>query len=260
MRFEKINFNKEYSKLEQEPVTPDFLQKQVRLPKEQWDEKFKKLVEEKTKENQQAQENVEEEAAVESPEVLRERTFKRYIGGLGLSEESLKDKRILDLGCDKGEFVKSLIEKGITSEAYGVDIGLEESVTEDKFNKHLFRGNFEEDLPVQNIDYVVSVGAVSNAIWGGKEVMNIRGIVEKSLASLKKDGEIRIYPIQEAAKATSLKGLQVSQEKWKELLAEISEAQRVECKIEPRNIKISGKNNDIILKSVLIIRRKATKK
>lgn len=256
MNFERLNLNNESSKSKQESVTPDFLQDQVRLPKEQWNEKFGKLIEEKTKENQQVQESVEKEAAVECPEVLCERTFKRYIEGLGLSEESLEGKRVLDLGSGEGEFVKSLVEKGITPEAYGVDAGLEESATEDRFKKRLVRGNFEEDLPVQNVDYVVSVGAVSNGIWGGEEAMDIRRIVEKSLASLKEDGEIRIYPIQEAAQATPLEGLKASQEKWKELLTEISETQKIECKFEPRNIKVSGKDNDVILESVLVIRRK----
>ncbi len=255
MSFEKPNFNNETNKSEQEPITPDLLQEQVRLPKNQWSEKFRQLVEEKTQENQQTQENVEEEVE-ESPEVLREHAFRRYTEGLGLNIESLRGKKVLDLGSGEGEFVKSLIEKGITPEAYGVDAELDENAIEDKFKKHLVRGNFEEDLPVQNVDYVISVGAISNGVWGGEEAMDIRRIVEKSLDSLKEDGEIRIYPIQESAQATPLVGLQASQEKWKELLAEISETQKVECKIKPRNIKVSGKENDIILESVLVIRRK----
>jgi len=252
MSFERPNFNNESSKYEQEPITPNFLQEQVHLSKDQWNEKFRQLIEEKIQENQQE----ETEEAEESPEILRERTFKRYTEGLGLNENSLRDKKVLDIGSGEGEFVKSLIEKGIASEAYGVDAELDEAAVEDKFKGHFVRGNFEEDLPVQNVDYVVSVGAVSNGIWSGEEAMNIRRIVEKSLASLKEDGEIRIYPIQEAAKATPLEGLQASQEKWNKLLAEISETQKVECKIEPMNIKVSGKNNDVILESVLVIRRK----
>jgi SAM-dependent methyltransferase len=256
MNFERPNFNNEFSKSEQEPMDPNFLQKQVRLPKYQWNEKFRQLIEERTRENQQVQESIKEEEIVESPEVLQERTFKRYMEGLGLSEESLRGKKVLDLGSGEGEFVKFLIDKGITSQVYGIDVELDENIIENRFKKHFIRGSFEEDLPVQNVDYIVSVGAVSNGIWGGKEVMNIRRIVEKSLASLKENGEIRIYPIQEAAEETPLEGLRASQEKWKELLTEISEVQKVECKIEPRNIKVCGKNNDVILESVLVIRRK----
>lgn len=256
MSFENPTFNTEPKKSEQEKMTPDFLQEQIRLSKDQWSEEFKQLIEEKIKDNQQEQ----GKEAEESPEVLRERTFKRYVDGLGLDEENLRDKRVLDLGSGEGEFVKSLIEKGVTPEAYGLDAQTDESVVEDKMKGHLLKGNFEEDLPVQNIDYVVSVGAVSSGIWGGEEVMDIRRIIEKSLASLKEGGEIRIYPIQEAAKANPLEGLQASQEKWKELLEEISESQKVECKIEPRNIKVAGNSGDVILESVLIIRRKKRKK
>jgi len=252
MSFEKPDLNTEPSKSEQESITPNFLQEQVRLPKDQWSEKFQKLIEEKIQENQRGKTG----EAEEFPDILRKRTFKRYTDGLGLDENSLQDKKVLDLGSGEGEFVKSLIEKGITSEAYGIDARLDKVTIEGRFKSHLAGGNFEEDLPVQNVDYIVSVGAVSNGIWGGKEVMNIKQIVRKSLASLKEGGEIRIYPIQEAAKATPLKGLQASRQKWDELLAEISEAQNVGYKIEPRNIKVSGKNNDIILESVLVIQRK----
>ena len=252
MSFERPNFNSEFSKSEQESIDPDFLQEQIRLPEAQWGEKFRQLIQEKVRENQQESDDGPEE----SPEMLRERTFKRYTEGLGLDEAKLKGKKILDLGSGEGEFVKSLIEKDITPEAYGIDADLGEAVIEDKFKSHILQGNFEEDLPVKNADYVISVGAVSNGIWGGEEAMDIRRIVEKSLASLKEDGEIRIYPIQEAAKATPLEGLQASQQKWNELLAEISETQKVECKIEPRNIKVAGKDNDVILESVLVIRRK----
>lgn len=239
-------------KYDEQSIDPGFLQEQVRLPKNKWNVKFRQLIEEKIRENQQEQiEEVEE-----SPETLRERTFKRYMEGLGLNEESLRGKRVLDLGFGEGEFVQSLIEKDITLEAYGIDAQRSEGSVEDTFKHHFFQRNFEEDFPVTNVDYVVSVGAVSNGIWGGKEVMDIRRIVEKSLASLNEDGEIRIYPIQEAAKATPLEGLQASQKKWDELLTEISETQKAEHTIEPSKIRVTGKNNDIILESVLVIRRK----
>lgn len=245
-------FSTEPNKSEHRPVTPIFLQEQIRLPKDQWNEKFRRLIEEKTIENQQAR----AEETEESPEVLRERTFKRYMDGLGLDEEMMRGKKILDLGSGEGEFIQSLIEKGITPEAYGIDAQVDENSVENKLKGHLLQGNFEEDLPVQNVDYIVSVGAVSNGVWGGEETMNIKRIIKKSLASLKKDGEIRIYPIQEAAEANPLEGLKSSQEKWKELLKEISETHNVECKIEPRNIKVVGNSNDVILESVLVIRRK----
>lgn len=253
MSFEGLNFNTEPKKAEQEPSA--FLQEQIRLPEAEWSETFRKLIEEKIQENQREQTN-EQEA---TPEVQRELTYKRYADGLGLDESKLSGKKILDLGFGEGEFVQYLTEKGITPEAYGVDAELDEALIDGEIKSHFFIGNFEEDLPVTNVDYVVSLGAVSNGIWSGDERMNMKRIVEKSLASLKEDGEIRIYPIQEAAKATPLIGLEKSRKKWDELLAEISESLGVECKIEPRDIKVMGDSNDIFLESVLIIRKKKEK-
>lgn len=252
MGIDKQNIGNGFHRLVQEPLAPYVLQEQIRLPKDQWNEKFCQLIEEKTRENQQ--ENIKE--TEESPKVLRERIFKRYLEGLGIDEIHLRGKKILDLGTGGGEFVKDLIEKGITSEAYGVDAQIDESVIEDRFNGHLVQGNFEEDFPIKDIDYIVSVGAVSNGVWGGEEVMKIGRIIEKSLASLKEDGELRIYPIKEAARATPLEGIEKTQQKWKELLKEISEIQKFDWKIEPKNIKVIGGNNDIILDSVLIIKKK----
>jgi len=251
MSFENPDFNIEPEELEQKLLGLDFLQEQVRLPKNQWDEKFRNFLEEKIRENRMEEAVYKEE----TPETMKERSFRRCIEGLGLDENILKGKKVLDLGSGDGEFVKSLIEKGITSEAYGIDTQQEEALAEDEFKQHFFKGNFENDLPVKNADYVVSVGAVSNGVWGGEESMDIRRIIENSLASLKEGGEIRIYPIQEAAEATPLEGLAASQRKWKELLADISKDQNLEYRIEPRDVNVIGKNNDIILESVLILRR-----
>lgn len=251
MSFENPTFNTE-SRTELKTITPDFLQKQIRLPKEQWAEEFKQLVE-KAKEREQKK----GETTDKSPEILREQTFKRYMDGLGLNEQMIKGKRVLDLGCGEGEFVQSLIENDITPEAYGIDAETKESSVEDRMRGRLLQGDFEKDLPVQNVDYVVSVGAVSTAIWGEEGTINVKRVVENSLAVLKNEGEIRIYPIQEAAQANPLKGLQASQRRWKELIAEISETQGADCRVEPVNIKVAGKNNDVILESVLIIKKRS---
>ncbi len=173
---------------------------------------------------------------------------------LGLDKNEIKDKRILDLGCGDGEFVKYCIENGITREAYGIDANLDVALVEDKFREHLGVANFTENLPVKEVDYMVSVGAVSLGVWAGEESMDMRRIIEKALASLGTGGEIRISPLEESAVATPLIGIEESHKKWDELLADISKTQGVECKIEPRNIKVIGNNNDIVLESVLVIK------
>jgi cyclopropane fatty-acyl-phospholipid synthase-like methyltransferase len=252
MSFEKPDFGVEPSKIEQEPLSPHFLEEQIRLTEAEWDKRFHQLIEEKIRESERGP--VDEPEA--TPEIVREQTFKRYIEGLGLNVEQLQGRKVLDLGSGEGEFVQYLIERGITREAYGVDAELDENSVETNLKDHLVRGNFEEDLPIKDVDYVVSVGAVSLGVTGGEEIMNIQQIVKKSLASLKEGGEIRIYPIQEAAKATPAEGLVQSRRKWEELMSVISQEQDVEYKIEPRDVKVSGKDNDIFLNSVLIIRKR----
>ena len=253
MGIEKPDFHKENIKSKQEHLTSEMLQDQIRLPRDQWSESFKKLVEEKIREKDQ-QENAEE--TEESTEVLRESAFNRYVNYLGLDETQLQDKKVLDLGSGEGEFVKYLIENNITPEAYGIDTNIEEEHIEDEFREHFIRGDFEKEFSVQDVDYVVSVGAVSKGVWAGEETMDIKRIIENSFNSLKEDGEIRISYIEEAAEATPFKGVEKSRKKWNELLKEISKEQDIEYEVKPRDIRVSGKDNDVILESVLVIRRK----
>ena len=85
--------------------------------------------------------------------------------------------------------------------------------------------------------------------------MNIPRIIEHSLAALNKNGEIRIYPLQEAAVATPLEGLEESSKKWQELITKLSKEQNLECTIVPRNVKVIGDADDIMLQSVLVIKK-----
>lgn len=238
---------------EQESLNPAFLAEQVWLPREEWDERFRILVAKKSEENQK----VIEEGMEEGPESPEEKIFQRYLKGLGLDENALQGKRILDLGCgEKGEFVKYCIEHGITTEVYGVDAQVDESLVEEKLKKHLVKGYFEGEAPVRDADYVISVGAVSNEIWGGETQGDIEKILARAVDALKEGGEIRMYPIQEAARATPLEGLAASREKWKEILDAFTADHGVEYRLEPRDIKVTGHDNDIILESVLVIKRK----
>src|SRR3989344_5873106 len=236
-------------------IDPRFLQDQFNLPKEQWDEKFRQMIQEKAEENQRAIEETERELAgevletsqekiKESPEVIRERTFERYTNGLGL---------------DGGEFIEHLIKENVTQEAYGLDANPDKLPIKEDLKNHIFEGNFQKELPIKNLDYVVSLGTVSNAIWGGEEVQDIEGIIKNSLAALKEGGEMRIYPIQEATENSDLEGTKESHKKWIHLLEKISKTEGVEYSINPRTVKVVGKNNDIILESVLVIKNELGK-
>lgn len=251
-------------------IDPRFLQEQFSLPKEQWDEQFRALVQEKSEANQRAIQETEQviekgehevptEASTESSEVIRQQTFERYKKGLGLNEEDLKEKRILDLGSGQGDFVEQLIQEGITQKAYGLDANPENFPAEKGVSSHLFQGDFQKELPIKNLDYVVSLGAVSSSFFAGNEDVDVDSIIKNSFDALNEGGEIRIYPIQEAGKDSELIGLKESHKKWVELLSKTAETEGVQCTLEPRDIKVVGKNNDVILESVLIVKKLSEK-
>jgi len=245
----------------------DYLSQQFNLPEEQWDKDFRMAVEEKAKNNQTAireteavingeQNGLGQEVTEETPEEDRENTFNRYMNGLGLSPQQLRGARVLDLGCAQGEFVEYLIRNGITHEVYGIDINLEEFPIAGDIKDHFFAGDFQQDLPVKNFDYIVSVGAVSNAVWAGEEIQKTREIIRQSLMVIKENGEIRISPIQQVTAESQLDGIRESYNKWIEILEQMVETDAMEYRIEPRDIKVIGKDDGIVLESVLIIKRK----
>ena len=235
-------------------LDPYFLQQQIRLPKEQWDERFRQLIDKETIENQKAIRG-EPEVHSESPETYLRSTFERYIKGLDVTEDDVKDKRILDLGSGDGEFVESLIKKGITKEAYGLDANLDNIAIKPELKEHFFKGTFEDTLPLQNLDYIVSVGAVSNAVWNSEKLQDIEGIIKNAIASLKKDGQMRIYPMRELPEDSTLEEFKESNEIWNGLLEKLQQEHVIEYHIEPRDIRVTGNNNDIFLQCVLIIKK-----
>ncbi len=234
--------------MKQNPEVPKIdLEREVALPKSQWSREFRDLIELRTKEK-----DALESEKFESEQIA---TYNRYLKGLQFSEDDLRDRSILDLGTGDGEFVRECLDREISYSVYGIDSELDESKLEGKYKLHLFGGDFQEKLPVRDLDYVISVGAVSNGIWGGEEVVDVEKVLRNSLDALKEDGEIRIYPIQESARETPLSGLEESQKRWGEILEKLSEETGVGISLHPVDIKVTGNENDIILEKVLIIKK-----
>lgn len=236
MEFEEQKFNNQSQKLEKESLDPFFLQKQIHLPKEKWSEEFKKLIENKTIKN-------------------RQEIYNSYLHDLDLNEDDLKNRKVFDLGCGGGEFIESLIENKITSEAYGIDINLSESMVE-KYHGHFIRGNYQEKFSLTDVDFVVAIGSIPTGNLNEEDIQNIKIIIKNSLESLKENGEIRISSIRETANTTPMNKIEDSRQKWEEIIKDISKTQKVECEIIPRDVSIIGYDNEIILNSVLIIRKK----
>ncbi len=245
----ETKFQKEEGENEKDSQFKEFLAQQISLPRNEWSEKFRDYVEEKYKKEK-------EEISEYSPKEQQELIFKRYLKGLGLSEEDLKNKRILDLGCgEQGDFIKECLDKHITQEAYGLDAKIVPELFEGKYKDHFFEGNFESKFPIENFDYIISMGAVeapSNEI----DSRDPEKTLHEALKVLKEQGEIRIYPIRKAPPENKLKGVEFMRKKWMEILKELSVKEKVEWELNPIDIKVAGKNKDVWLEEVLIIKKK----
>ena len=264
MNSELPTFNTPQKQSEKPSIPNTFLREQIRLPEEEWDMEFRILVDKMIKESIKWNDlrlkirNREEAKDEESPEAKHEQTFRRYLKELGLNEDELRGKRIMDLGFGDGGLVKHLIAKGIAPESYGVDTHPIER-TGEGFDGHLFQQSSEEDFPVQNLDYILAI----RSVWHDESdkdgyVMNVENILEKSLFALKEGGEMRIYPIEENAKRNSDKGFAEDQQKrWDAVLLAMSKKYRLKYYVEPRNIFVNPSNRDVTLQSVLIIRKQA---
>ncbi|MBD3282021.1 MAG: hypothetical protein GF387_00170 [Candidatus Portnoybacteria bacterium] len=246
MNLEKININSYENK--KSPEFREWIDSQIMSPSEEWDTGFRKYVDQKYAESQ------ERESKEGSLEKTRQDTWKRYLEGLNLKEEHLKDKRILDLGCDTGDFVISCLEKDITEDAYGSDMELKGEALDEKYQKNFFQGNFKEELPVKNLDYIVSVGAIS--LFINKEATkSIEETIKNSYAALKEGGEIKICPIPKVSKHSDLEGAKESREVILKILEELKKELSIEWNFTPIDIKVSGKNKDVWLEEVLTIKK-----
>jgi len=271
MSIEASNLDSDNLKSNRESLAPDFLQQQIRLSENKWSPEFRKLIEEKTQEAIQKNHKFRKLIASQKEDVhidpfTAEDSYKEYKNDLGLNENDLKGKRILDLGFGAGGFVKYLLLKKITSEAYGVDIDASEIFGEDVFKDHFFQGDFQEKLPVQNLDYIVSRQAIGHE-WqyeDGHKFSSV-SLLENSLAALKIGGEIKIPFGEEFAFSTP--NAQVdewnmeSKRRWDESLIEICNTHNISYKIEPTGIVVylslddDKSDKSITLKKILIVRK-----
>ncbi len=235
-----------------EKYDSSFVLGQSQLPRSSWDPKFAAFIDEEIVKHKIDASSSRPETAEDE----REKTLKRYIKGLGLDLKDLKNKKVVDVGCGDGEFVRELIDKKITQEAYGIDARLSDSVSD----QHFIKANFHELIPIIDCDLIVSVGAISNEIWHSEKDEEAKLIIEKivknTLDALNENGEIRIYPIQEAFAETPLAGLQKSKRLWDEIVKHLPQKYDVDCHLETSNVRVSGVDSDLVLESVLIIKKR----
>ncbi len=221
----------------------EFFSEQILLPKEEWSDEFKEYVKRKY-----------DELNSESHEYKKEQevTFKRYLKGFDLSAEDLKDKKVLDIGCgENGEFVKECIDRDITSDIYGLDREIDpKKIT--GHSSHFRKGLMQKDISIKNTDYTLSAGAMS--LFSEKE--EIKQVLSKAIDTLNKTGELRIWPLQKVSQESDLVGIKKSRQNWIEVLENLSLEIGIEYKFRPIDIVVSGKDKDVWLEEVLIIKKK----
>lgn len=242
------NLEKQEKESEIEKVSDfkEFLAHQISIPRTEWSEEFKDYIKEKRIESE------EENAETLSDEEL---TYKRYLKGLELNEEDLKDKKILDLGCgEEGEFVKECINKNTTKEIYGLDLEVSPDNFDKNLKEHFFKKEFEGEFPVKNLDYVISVGALESSSNESDE-RDPAEILKYALEALNNKGEIRIYPIRKASPESGLDGIEYSRKKWDEIMNELASKENIEYEFKPIDIRVSANNEDVWLEEILIIRK-----
>ena len=266
MSLETSNFNSPQEQPEKGPAKRAFLREQIHLPLEKRSPEFRALVDAEQEdlirfiEQRKRIRSGEEAEPEESPEAERQHTFDRYMEQLELGEDMLKGKRVMDLGFGTGEFIQHLLSAGITSEAYGIDVHPFRDFKDDGFEGHFFTQSSEEDLPVNNLDYIVAIRSVSHGGQGEDgNVMNVDRVLEKSLAALKEGGEMRIYPVDESAKGNLDTERVHSVQEWEASLAAMSEKYGLTYEIDPINIFVGQLTKDVTLQSVLIIRKQSEK-
>jgi len=236
--------------LKQETISPkrqfqQFLLQQISLPETERSDEFNKYVTEKALANKEVADQDE------TAEELKEKTFQRYLKGLDLTEEEMRSKKILDVGSGKeADFIQAVLSKGITGEAYGMDIEMDDTLV-GKDPEHYFKTDFLNPPNVSNIDCVVSVGALSldtNAEY-------IEDIFSR-LAQLSSDtSELRIYPLRRAPEGSELMGVIESRKKWEAKLEEMKQKFGIEYEFRPIDIRVSGNNKDLWLDETLIIKK-----
>jgi cyclopropane fatty-acyl-phospholipid synthase-like methyltransferase len=233
--FERPNQNQERI------ITPEIMAEQIALPQEEWSDEFRQYIAEETQKELQRR---NEETPEKTIEEERRATFERYLHGLALSPDELKDKVIMDIGSGDGEFVEELTDRGITQEAYGIDV--KDPYEAEKYSKHFFKDTFEKPLPVKDADYALSVGAISNFAGYAETEDALKEVLKNALAAIKENGEVRIYPIQHASPGSKLEGIDDSYKRWQELMTKLAAEDNLDWELQPIGIHIAGNNLDNI--------------
>ncbi|MDD5738821.1 MAG: class I SAM-dependent methyltransferase [Candidatus Pacebacteria bacterium] len=222
----------------------EFLAKQIELPQEKWDSRFRRYIEESYMPND----------AEDLISGINEKSFIRYLRMLDIKKDYLNNKIILDLGCgEEAEFVKYCLDNNIGKEIYGLDVLVKPKEVEERYRGHILKGNYSKKLPLEEVDLIISVGAVFPTHKIKKPIIN-------AIKALKIGGEIRIAPIWHTFPGSKNIGIIESREKLEDILIKLEKKYHIKWQMEPVEIRVpesfkEGSYDDIWLNEVLIIKK-----
>jgi len=215
-----------------------FLTTQILLPKEEWNERFVQYVKEKSQ---------EEEPEPQTPEEEKQQVFERYLKALDFKIDDLEDKRVLDIGSGiRSEFVQECLDRGITQHIYGLDKRILPEKVEEKYRLNLIRGDYTQEFPVKNLDYVISHAALL------KPSSETKKAIQNALSALKKGGEIRIYPIVLGPKETVVKHYGYTPEEWQKLIEGLGKEFGFSYKLRPIDIVIEEDKKPVLYQTLVV--------
>lgn len=224
--------------------TKKFLAEQIELPQEKWDSKFKQYINESYL-------NSDVEDLVFD---INNKSFIRYLRMFDITEDYLKDKTVLDLGCGKeAEFVKYCLDSKINENVYGIDVQVKPKEVEGKYKGNILRGNYCKKLPLKEVDLIISIGAVF-------PVNNKKPLIN-AIKALRVGGEIRIAPVWHAYPDSKNIGILKSRQKLQKILLKIEKEYSIKWQLNPTELHIGGnfkenRNYDNVwLNEVLIIKK-----
>jgi len=231
-------------------VFKKWLKEQICRDPKDWDQDFKTYIAQKEEDSQRKDIYVKP-----TPEERAEKTFNRYLDGLDLKPEDLQGKSILDVGCENGDFVISCLEKGITQQGYGTDQELAGAARNLRYRNNFFHRDFTDSLPVNKLDYVVSVGAISSYLDEENEI-NAEEAIKGALRAIKKTGEVRIWPIKKFLRGSDMDGIKEQELVLARIMENLEKRMEIEWELKPTDIQVSGHDFDLWAVQVLIIKRK----
>ncbi len=251
--------------------------KEMEKPKEEWSEDFKCFLDGKIKENdlEKQQEKLikilegtagkkekdwteqEKDAYKMRKDYIdffqekKEGIIDMYFNDLELTEDDFLSKKIIDIGCgSKAELIEYAIEKFNSGNVYGLDRNFKEEILK-KYPHNLYKGNFEERLPINNLDLIIARASIV------EEELIQEKFLENLLSSLNEEGELRVYPIFMNHFESGKKETLVIENKLLEMLDKFSKQYNFDYNFKTKEISVYDKDKYPTSKRLLTINKKA---